>query len=206
MKTRTLFFTLFTSISILLMAQGFAFAGPKFIVKDTNGDEVGTIVTIFNDIRFFVTGPGTPPQADKRSILTRVEFFIGVDESDTVSLGLTVDNASIQFQNRVLYQTVNCTEPVFMPEVLAEADFGPAFTPSAVVGINGPGGERSLYVAVAETAVTRTFNSGSVDGNCTTMNFPINRLSVPALLLDPDLHTTFPPGYTMELIKGKNIP
>ena len=143
MKTRTLFFTLFTSISVLLITQGFAFAAtitgclvqksgklyngvegtaplepcnmrdaeltwnqggaPQFILKASNGLQVGTVVIINDDLEAFFDANGL--QVSNRSVLTALD--IQKADTTTATVVLSVDRFNIRFQHRLLFESLN---------------------------------------------------------------------------------------------------
>lgn len=168
--------------------------GAQFVLKDNSGNPFGTVVTVGIDTQ------SMPFEGDlfvdPRRVLTRVNFLNGVGAM--VPVAIRVFPTQIMFHHRVLYLTADCTGDGFMHQNLRGSGFGPAFAASAIVGEAGEAGERSLYVAVAEPPVERDFNSVSAGGVCIVFGGPLTRLSVPAEELDPDLHTTFPPNYTLD--------
>ena len=171
--------------------------GSQFVLKDNNGNPVGTVVTVG------IYTQSMPISGDlyvePRRVLARVNFINGVGA--TVPVAISLFPTHIMFHHRVLYQSGNCTGDGFMHQNLRGSGFGPAFAATAIVGKNGPAGERSLYVAVEEVPVARDFNSASAYGNCIPFGITLSQPSVPAELLDPDLHSnlSFPPPYTLEI-------
>jgi len=244
MKTRTLIFTLFISISILLIAQGLAFAGPitgclkqlngklynvkigteplsscsmgdvkltwngapQFILRDSMGDQMGTVVTVNDDWESFLVGPPGAGVLVKtnRSVLTAID--IQKEDTTTATVAISVDRLNIRFQHRLLFEDLGCTVPVgespLTKEFIVDVDFPPAFTmPAVVVGVPGQPNVRKLYVQTdeAEPPVTRNHFSLLIGSDCIDRPFePIIVPSVSLELIDKKLHKTFPGPYTLE--------
>jgi len=277
MKTRTLFLTLITSISILLIAQGFAFAdsitgclqkstgkiynaqigseqptlpcgmfdevitwseegpagadgadgqdgvdgqdgidgergpagppgAPQFILKDSTGAQVGTVVTVNDDWESFIV---RPPDAGvlvktNRSVLTAID--IQKANTTTATVAISVDRLNIHFQHRALFKDFGCTVPVgespLTKEFIVDVDFPPAFTmPAVVVGVPGQPDVRKLYVQTeGESSEIREHFSLLIGSDCIDrpVDDPVIVPSISMELIDDDLHQTFPGPYTLE--------
>jgi len=164
---------------------------PQFILKDSNGVQMGDVVHVAADTQSAIFGE-SGLFVQRRRVLTRVELSIG---GNLIPVALRVDSTGIQRQHRVLFTSSDCLGSVLMSTGVADSDFGPAFTASAVVGA---GGVRSLYVPKAETPVSRTILSQFGGEECSNFSPSFGTLSVFAELVRQNLHFLFPPPYTLE--------
>jgi len=236
MKTRTLFLTLITSISILLIAQGFAFADsitgclkkstgkiynaqietepilpcgmfdeeiswnqegpPQFILKDSTGAQVGTVITVNDDSVGFFDANGF--QVSNRSVLTAID--IQKADTTTATVAISVDRFNIRFQHRLLFEDINCVGSPRHKEVIVDVDFPPAFTMAAVVvGDPDQPDARRLYIQTdqAENPQMREIKSVFFDDGCSNFFTPMSILTVSMVLIDGVLDQ-FPGPYTLE--------
>lgn len=174
---------------------------PQFILKDSNGMQVGAVVTVNDDSESFVDENGL--QVDNRSVLTALD--VQKADTTTATVGITVDRFKIHFQHRIIFDEPNCTGTPRIRDLIVNPGFPPAFTTSAfVVGMPGQPSVRKLYVQADDSEVPQLVNflSVLVGDNCIEVvppGFPpLQVLAVSMELIDGQLHITHPAQYTLE--------
>ena len=78
---------------------------PQFILRASNGNEVGTVVTISGDNTSAIFPFPDLLFVENKKILTRVEFPTG---GNSIPIGLRVEPAGIRFQHQLLFKEPNC--------------------------------------------------------------------------------------------------
>ena len=115
------------------------------------------------------------------------------------NIGPEVRPDGVRFQHTVLFDGVDCNGNAWLEalHVLSEV-FSPAFDAAAVVPDLQNENAPMLYTNSDDLPQDIFIVSGLSDSGC---GDAANRVIsvVPAELLDADLHTTFPPPYTLEI-------
>ena len=168
---------------------------PQFVLKDSNGVQVGTVVTV-NDDSVDFDEMGFVGQ--NRSVLAGLD----IQKADTTAatVGISVDRFNIHFQNRVVFENPDCLGPARIRDLFINLDFPPAFTLGVVVGVSGQPNARKLYVQTNEAEIPQPIAHNSFIGEfgCGNIVPPLTFPSVPAELVDGALHETHPGPYTLE--------
>ena len=142
-----------------------------FTVLDSSDQEVGRVITTFSRSAHVLL----EISSDRRVILQ-------ANESGIVDL------------RNVFFETPDCSGT---PWIIKESGFQPASTPFSTLPTNLG---RSLYVATGspplEIQIQSTLTS-LFGGAATCEPFGGTRELLPAELVDPDLHSTFPPPYRL---------
>jgi len=170
-------------------------AGLPFILKDANGQQVGTITTSQRGVI-----PGTLPAVNSIIASTRVTISTPNGEK---SILLRVTQNQILGPGRIFFSDPDCQGNAFIQlvnnsnETILEV-FPPAFNNRYVIAKLGD--ERLLYFTTDETPVQTPFQSQAAKDDANNDCFTAGGSDplVPAFEGDPDLHTTFPPLFTLE--------
>ncbi len=169
-------------------------AGLPFILKDANGQQVGTITTIQKGVTDFF---GTPT-----GIIASTRVTISTPNGEKGVLFKVTPN-QILGNGHIFFSDPDCEGNAFViifnsgnsPKSIFEV-FPPAFNNKYVIATLGD--ERPLYFLTNATPVQTPFESqiNPPDDDCFTAFG--SALVVPVVEGDPDLHTTFPPPFTLE--------
>jgi len=90
--------------------------------------------------------------------------------------------------------------PWIVVQIRDDGIFKELYTPSAVVSF---GNERRLYGVTSTDTQEVTLRSFlSTSGECTVEGNPRNIDAYPTEILDQDLHVTYPPDYSLQLLNG----
>lgn len=173
---------------------------PQFILKDKNGEQVGTVVTVNDDSVGFFDANGF--QVSNRSVLTAID--IQKADTTTATVAISVDRFNIRFQHRLLFEDINCMGSPRHKEVIVDVDFPPAFTMAAVVvGDPDQPDARKLYIQTDEAEIPqmREIKSVFFDDVCNNFFNPMSILTVSMVLIDGVLDQ-FPGPYTLEKAAG----
>lgn len=192
---------------------GPAGGAPQFILKDGKGLQMGTVVTVNDDFVLFDESGGFVGQ--NRSVLVALD--IQRADTTTATVGISVDRFNIHFQNRVVFESTDCTGPArirdhFIMEHIPNPnedflnlDFPPAFTLSVVGGdpTNPDTGVRKLYVRAneAEPQIIPIQSVLAGDNCFGPISPPLNvtSVSVELILIEGELlHLAHPAQYTLE--------
>jgi len=189
-------------VFVATVFAGTAFALPTFqyllVDSDTPQKNVGFVMTVSTENNPTPVTP-VPPNADhSRHVLT----FLPLPKAggDIWKIGLRVNKQQIPYTSLGLLFTSNdCTGSPWIGELMTEPEFSATFDPHVVVGNTLNPNVRSLYVADPTTPLSPSteFNSSINKNNCNAFGVPVSRRAKPAILLDGDLHTTFPGPYNL---------
>lgn len=175
-------------------ADSAAGGAPQFILKDGNGVQMGTVITVNDDSSSFIDAG---LQVTNRSVLTALDILKA--DTTTATVVISVDRFNIRFQHRLLFENPDCLGPARFRDTIADSDFPPAITMSFVGGVPGQPNVRKLYIQADEAEIPAMFlvQSISAEGTCIS---PLNFMapSVSAELVDGQLHLTHPGPYTLE--------
>lgn len=150
------------------------------VLKDASGITIGKVVGISG---------GSP--------IVEILFDVSDQTFSAKIIGEIQINTVTGFQRRksVLFDNVNCTGAAWIsPADTAETAFFDEFRVAIIVGDSPE--ERRLYAPTSEVSQFRTVNS-TLEEVCS--NITDVREVVPVILLDGDLHTTFPKPYSLVL-------
>ena len=174
-------------------------AGPKFILKDNDSPpkQMGEIVTI----QLF-SGAFSAGAFSGRQVLTRIPFQDS--NGNQRFIGLVVESKEIIYQELVpgvglWFETSDCTLQGYI-EYSPGRQFPTAFQAFSVVGELNQPDVRVLYIAISEVIqeITAVSLLGPNSNGCFTPTIPDQKQVIPVELIDSDLHTTFPPPFTLE--------
>ena len=119
---------------------------------------------------------------------------------DSWKVGLTIFPDEIPLRGALFFTSTDCSGTPWIGEFQVNGEFDPAFDPHVVIGDILDPDVRSLYTAdpAAPLSAPMDFISAITFfslGACS----PIvrNMQAKPAILVDADLHQTFPPPYTL---------
>lgn len=157
--------------------------GPRFVLKDANGNPFGTVIDAYYE-----------------SATIEIQFQDVQSETITILTSVSPVQGFLN-QGQFYHADANCNDP---PMVFPRGLFRVAHAPFIIRGL---GDVRSLYVAsdgipvstliLASSSIT-DFGSGPVI-SCQSFGSGFTRDLVPPEELDSDLNTSFPPPYTLEL-------
>ncbi|HET6521486.1 MAG TPA: hypothetical protein VFG47_16955 [Geminicoccaceae bacterium] len=193
-----------------LFASGDQALAETLVLRDAKGDPFGTVL----DLDAF----GSDPYL---SLLKDFELPAGGNGLNVLLLvkGGTIVGAA-GGGSEIYFQSNDCSGPPFLlgfgaslmsdtftPDFVPLASAWGRYTAAAVVTTDSSGGgARELWVASAETPQeVELFSVLNVHCSPTVPApepIPLRALAFPAELVDPDLHESFPPPYTLELSGG----
>ena len=159
------------------------------VLLDANGITIGKVVGI----------SGSAPIVDLLFEVSGQTFsakIIGHNQSDLVLAGF-------QKRRSVLFDNVNCTGEAWTSiRDAIETAFFDEFRVAIIVGDTPEGfgdspEERRLYAPTSDVSELRTVNS-VMEEFCSNIATDVREV-VPVILLDGDLHTTFPKPYSLVL-------
>jgi len=170
----------------------------RFTLYDNNSKAMGNVITISRFVDGFSNAPSFP--GTLRNVLIRLILLDSNGEEHPV--GFIVDQFSINFQNRVLFDGIDCTGIPYIRDVIAETGFPDAFEASAIVTDNTDPNVRNIYVPADEAFTSREMKSVLIGDTCSPVSITVD--TVHALKLKGnsssyDLHEVFPPGYTLSV-------
>jgi len=183
-----------------------AVAEVHFVLLDNDSPQknVGFVATVSVPESDPFVSPGTSqPRMDlTRHVLTLLAIPKG--DSDFWSIGLRVDPTEIPFTRQGVYFDGNfCAGQAWILESVDNLEFVTAFDPHAVVAEESTPGSpdldvRALYVADrSQPVVAARANSLLDEEGCRILFGGLISQFRPAVLLDADLHTTYPPSYDL---------
>ncbi|MFQ5716792.1 MAG: collagen-like protein [Nitrospinales bacterium] len=149
--------------------------GPRFILQDSRGQKVGTVILPgITGVQAFTVVKISTPNGEKNIILE-------------------ITPSQILGRGRIFFSDPGCQGNAFArPQDILES-FQPAFDPTIIVTLDN---KRPLFFPTNGVPVQTPFESQINDRKTCFTAFG-SEILVPAVEGDPDLHTTFPPPYTL---------
>ena len=185
----------------LAAAPVLAFPSFTHLVGDSsqpNPKNVGWVVSVSTefDVRSLVD-PNIP------DVPRHVLAFVPIPKDpgpDSWKIGLTIFPDEIPLRGALFFTSSDCSGDRWIGEFQVNGEFDPAFDPHVVIGDVLDPDVRSLYTADPTVPLSAPMDFNSVisfasEGACV----PIvrNMQAKPAILVDADLHQTYPPPYTL---------
>jgi len=160
--------------------------------------QVGNVVSVESDGHF-------------RRVLSLVGFLNSQGVEQIIGLNFEADQIPYQAETTegscgdcVWFETTDCDETNASEVGYIKADpsisFFPTFTPFAVVSLDNQPDVRKLFISTGDAAQNITARS-KIESNfqgCVGGGPPDPFLALPVELIDPDLHMTFKPPFTLE--------
>ena len=201
MRLRTLIAGILFVCLFSLTTMVSAFPTFSHIVGDSSQPEpknVGFVVSVSTE--FDVGSLVNPSIPDvPRNVLTFVPIP-KVPGPDSWKVGLQIFPDEIPLRGALFFTSFDCSGAPWIGEFQVDGEFDPAFDPHVVIGDSIDPAVRTLYVADPATPLSVPMDFNSVIsffslGACG----PVvrNMQAKPAILVDADLHQTFPPPYTL---------
>lgn len=201
MKTRTFICGILFLCSFSLTTTVFAFPSFTWIVVDSSQPSpknVGFVVSVSTE--FDVGSLVFPEFPDEpRNVLTFVPI-LKVPGPDSWKVALLIHPNEIPLRGALFFTSADCSGTPWIGEFQVNGEFDPAFDPHVVIGDDLDPAVRTLYVADPGTPLSAPMDFNSVIsfvslGACA----PVvrNMQAKLAILVDADLHQTFPPPYTL---------
>ena len=205
MRPRTLLTGILLLGSIFIATTVSGLPTFKFFVQDSTPlapQSVGFVISVSTEIDpFSLFNPDITELP--RHVLTllpipKVAEPQGVD--DFWKLGLRVEPDEIAYLGALHFTSTDCTGSGWIADFAIDAEFGSAFDPHVVVGNGIDPDIRALYAAdpAAPLSMFMQFNSISrINNGCNVIGTRTIQAK-PAILLDANLHQTYPPPYKLQ--------
>ncbi len=158
------------------------------VLQDTNGVTIGKVVRIY-----------ALQRPEVHILFERSGQLFGAAVQDTRTVGRPIEQlAGFQINSSVFFDNSGCTGNAWIrQDVAISSSFFSEFIAAWIVGDpNNDPDERRLYMPSSNVSETRTVNS-QMGLSCVDSTETLDLL--PAILLDPDLHTTHPKPYSLIL-------
>ena len=204
MRSLTLVSSILFICSFLVTTTVYAFPTLSHLVVDNtqpSPKNVGFVVSV--SIEFDVASLASPEIPDfPRHVLTMLPIT-KVPEPPTGpdwwKIGLLIHPDQIPLRGALFFTSADCSGSSWIGEFQVNVEFEPAFDPHVVIGENLNPDVRKLYVADPGTALSAPMDFNSVIGQFSDGCIPLvrNMQAKPAILLDADLHQTYPPPYAL---------
>jgi len=190
-----------------------AFALPtfEFFVEDSSQPtpkKVGFVITISTEADprslAFPQGIGSFTGSPRHilSLLPIPKAPEPVSKEDFWKLGLLIQPDEIPYAGSIFFTSFDCSGTPWIGEFQINAEFDPTFDPHVVIRDSIDPNIRKLYVPDPTAPLSQMMNFNSVlqkfnsSGGCDSV--VRNMRAKPAILLDADLHTTYPPPYKLQ--------
>jgi hypothetical protein len=203
MRSRILLSIILFICSFSLTTTVFAFPSFTWIVADSaqpSPKNVGFVVSISTE--FDVGSLANPSIPDlPRHVLVFVPIP-KVPGPDSWRIGLTLHPDEIPLRGALFFTSADCSGAPWIGEFQGDGEFDPAFDPHVVIGDILDPAVRTLYVADPGTPLSAPmdFNSIIFFGSLGACGPAVRNMQAkPAILVDADLHQTYPPSYSLFL-------
>jgi len=199
-------FGVFILVCALFAAATQAVAGVNYVLMDSDSPpkNVGFVSSVSMPENDPSVSSGSQPVMDVRRHVLTLLPVPKTGGNEFWKVGLRVDPAEIPFTKTNVYFEGNiCNGQALILEALVELEFGRTFDPHAVLPNHPiPGtadlNTRVLYVADrSQPASVKVARSILTDEGCSIFPSSFIREFRPAVLIDSDLHTTYPPPYDL---------
>ena len=158
---------------------------------------VGFVVSVSTELDIIsLIDPNIPDVP--RHVLT----FVPIPKApgpDSWKIGLTIFPDEIPLRGAILFTSSDCSGDPWIRKAQIDGEFDPAFDPHVVIGDNLDSSVRTLYAADTGAPFSAPIFNSVINfnslGECLPAN--ISFQAKPAILVDPDLHQTFPPPYAL---------
>ena len=180
--------------SIFIATTVFGLPTIKFFVQDSTTptpQSVGFVISVSTEAEL---------PRHVLSVLAIPKVPSPATPADFWKIGLIVSQRNIAYFAALHFTSTDCSGPAWIADFAINAEFGSAFDPHAVIGDSIDPNIRTLYVADPDAPLSTVmdFNSISrINQGCGPV--PTRTIQAkPAILLDADLHQTFPPPYKLQ--------
>ena len=210
MRHRTLLTGILLLGSIFITSTVFSLPTFKFFVEDSTDptpQSVGFVISVSTEATPIFIGLSTPGGGISQ-FPRHVLSFLPIPKvpqpqgaADYWKIGLRINSDEIPFKGSIFFTSADCSGEPWIREIQVNAEFGPAFDPYVVIGDSLNPDIRTLYAADHGTPLSAPMGFNSVIGigefafssdGCNQAVFA-DMQAKPAILLDADLHQTYPP-------------
>ncbi|MDH5764273.1 MAG: hypothetical protein OEZ51_14980 [Nitrospinota bacterium] len=201
MKHRTIFSGVLFVYLLLTASTVSALPTFQFFVEDSTPKSVGFVISVSTE--FDVSSLVFPEFPDvPRHVLAMVpiaKVAAPVGPADWWKPAVVIHPDEIPYRGALFFTSGDCSGTAWIGQFQIHGEFDSAFDPHVVIGDSLDPNVRTLYGAdpAAPISVAMDFNS-IINGNNGCNPAVRNMQAKPAILLDADLHATYPPPYKLQ--------